>query len=37
MFDEARSSQRPLSSMEEREVAEFFQRFGWETVGSSPF
>ena len=37
MFEEARRLQRPLSSMDEREIAEFFKRFGWETVGPSPF
>jgi len=37
MFEEARRLQRPLSSMDDREVAEFFKRFGWETVGPSPF
>ena len=33
MFEEARRLQRPLSSMGDREIAEFFKRFGWETVG----
>src|SRR6266446_3470376 len=37
MFEEARRLQRPLSSVDDREVAEFFKRFGWETVGPSPF
>jgi mannose-6-phosphate isomerase-like protein (cupin superfamily) len=37
MFEEARRLQRPLSSMDDREVAEFFKQFGWETVGPSPF
>jgi quercetin dioxygenase-like cupin family protein len=37
MFEEARRLQRPLSSTDDREVAEFFKRFGWETVGPSPF
>ena len=37
MFEEARRLQRPLSSMDDREVAEFFKRFGWETLGPPPF
>jgi oxalate decarboxylase/phosphoglucose isomerase-like protein (cupin superfamily) len=37
MFEEARRLQRPLSSMADREVAEFFKRFGWETLGPPPF
>jgi quercetin dioxygenase-like cupin family protein len=37
MFEEARRLQRPLSSMDDREVAEFFRRFGWETVGPPAF
>ena len=37
VFEEARRLQRPLSSMNEHEVAEFFKRFGWETVGPPPF
>jgi hypothetical protein len=37
MFEKARSLRRPLWSMDDREVAEFFTRFGWETVGPSPF
>ena len=37
MFEEARRLQRPLSSMDDREVAEFFKRFGWDTVGPPPF
>jgi quercetin dioxygenase-like cupin family protein len=37
MFEKARSLQRPLSALDDREVAEFFTRFGWETVGPSPF
>jgi quercetin dioxygenase-like cupin family protein len=37
MFEEARRLQRPLSSMDDREIAEFFERFGWETVGPPPF
>jgi hypothetical protein len=37
MFEEARRLQRPLSSMDDREIAEFFKRFGWETIGPSPF
>jgi hypothetical protein len=37
MFEEARRLQRPLSSTDDREVAEFFKRCGWETVGPSPF
>jgi hypothetical protein len=37
VFEEARRLQRPLSSTDDREVAEFFKRFGWETVGPSPF
>jgi len=37
MFEEARRLQRPLSSMDDCEVAEFFKRFGWETVGPPPF
>ena len=37
MFEEARRLQRSLSSMDGRESAEFFKRFGWETVGPSPF
>jgi quercetin dioxygenase-like cupin family protein len=36
-FEEARRLQRPLSSMDGREVAEFFERFGWETVWPPPF
>ena len=37
VFEEARRLQRPLSSMHDREVAEFFKQFGWATVGPSPF
>jgi quercetin dioxygenase-like cupin family protein len=37
MFEEARQLQRPLSSMDDCEIAEFFKRFGWETIGPSPF
>jgi len=37
MFEEARRMQRPLSSMDDREIAEFFKRFGWETLGPPPF
>ena len=37
MFEEARRLHRPLSSMDEREIAEFFRRFGWETIGPPPF
>ena len=37
MFEEARRLQRPLSSMDDRQVAEFFKQFGWETVGPPPF
>ena len=37
MFEEARRLERPLSSMDDREIAEFFKQFGWETVGPSPF
>ena len=37
MFEEAKRLQRPLSSMDDREVAEFFKPFGWETVGPPPF
>lgn len=32
-----RRLQRPPSSMDEHEIAKFFKRFGWETVGASPF
>jgi quercetin dioxygenase-like cupin family protein len=37
MFEEAKRLQRPLSSMDDREVAEFFKRFGRATVGPPPF
>jgi quercetin dioxygenase-like cupin family protein len=37
MFEEARRLQRPLSSMDDRELAEFFKCFGWGNVGPSPF
>ena len=37
MFEEARRLERPLSSMDDGEVVDFFKRFGWETLGPSPF
>ena len=37
VFEEARRLQRPLSSMGDCDIAEFFKRFGWETVGPPPF
>lgn len=37
MFEEARRMERPLSSMDDREIADFVKRFGWETIGPSPF
>jgi len=37
MFEEARRLERPLSSMDDGEIADFFKRFGWETLGPSPF
>jgi quercetin dioxygenase-like cupin family protein len=37
IFEEARRLQRPLSSMDDREIAEFFKRFGWETIAPPPF
>ncbi|HVC57007.1 MAG TPA: cupin domain-containing protein [Stellaceae bacterium] len=37
MFEEARRLEQPLSSMGATEIAAFFGRFGWETVGPSPF
>ena len=37
IFEEAARLQRPLLSMDDRELAQFFKRFGWETVGPSPF
>jgi hypothetical protein len=37
VFEEACRLQFPLSSMNDREVAEFFKRFSSETVGPSPF
>ena len=37
IFEEATRLERPLWSMDDREVAEFFKRFGWETVGPFPF
>jgi quercetin dioxygenase-like cupin family protein len=36
-FEEAARTDRPLSSMNDQEVAESFQRHGWEIVGPSPF
>ena len=36
-FEELSRSQRTLASMDDRERAQFFQRHGWEKVGSSPF
>ncbi|SRR6266851_1581141 len=36
-FEEARRLQRPLSSMDDQERAQFFKRFGWETIGPPPF
>jgi mannose-6-phosphate isomerase-like protein (cupin superfamily) len=37
MFEEARRLERPVSAMDDREIAEFFKRFGWETLGPPPF
>jgi quercetin dioxygenase-like cupin family protein len=37
LFEEARRLQRPLSTMDDHEIAEFFKRFGWETIGPPPF
>jgi hypothetical protein len=37
MFEEARRLQRPLSSMDEGDVAAFLKRFGSETIGRPPF
>ena len=36
-FEEAAEINRPISSMSDQEVAEAFQRHGWEVVGPSPF
>jgi quercetin dioxygenase-like cupin family protein len=36
-FEEATEIGRPFSSMTDQEIAEAFQRHGWETVGPSPF
>jgi quercetin dioxygenase-like cupin family protein len=37
LFEDLRRAQRPLSSMDDREVAEIFRRYGWEVVGPPPF
>ena len=37
MFEEASRLGRPLSSMDDRELAEFFKGFGWEIIGPLPF
>jgi quercetin dioxygenase-like cupin family protein len=36
-FEEAAEINRPLSSMSDQEIAEAFQRHGWEVVGPPPF
>ena len=36
-FQEAAETNRPFSSMSDQEIAEAFQRHGWELVGPSPF
>ena len=37
MFDDLRRAERALFSMDEREIAEVYGRYGWEVVGPSPF
>ena len=36
-FEEAAEINRPISSMSDQEIAEAFQRHGWDVVGPSPF
>ena len=36
-FEEAVRANRPMSTMSQQEVAEAFQRHGWELVGPPPF
>jgi len=36
-FEEQTRLQRSFASMDDREIAEVFQRHGWENVGPSPF
>jgi quercetin dioxygenase-like cupin family protein len=36
-FEESAKINRPISSMSDQEVADAFQRHGWEFVGPSPF
>lgn len=37
MFEDLRRAERALFSMDEREIAEVYGRYGWEVVGPSPF
>ncbi len=37
MFEDLRRAERALFSMDEREIAEVFGRYGWEIVGPPPF
>ncbi|SRR6266540_6797095 len=36
-FEEAAEVNRPISSMSDQEIADAFQRHGWEVVGPPPF
>jgi quercetin dioxygenase-like cupin family protein len=37
IFEDLNRERRPLSSMDDREIAEIFARYGWEVVGPPPF
>ena len=37
IFEDLNRERRPLSSMDDREIAEIFGRYGWEVVGPPPF
>jgi hypothetical protein len=37
IFEDLNRERRPLSSMDDRELAEIFARYGWEVVGPPPF
>jgi mannose-6-phosphate isomerase-like protein (cupin superfamily) len=37
VFEEMRRMQRPVATMTDPEVAQLFQRYGWEIIGPPPF
>jgi hypothetical protein len=37
IFEDLKREQRPLSSMDDRQLADIFSRYGWEVVGPPPF